>query len=1141
MANAKAQRTTIFGDDKPPLLCLSKSTPTIDNSFNRLERNNAPFLNNYLTPLYKQTLEGKSIYDKKGRRYTLLNNILYQDDTPVIYDVEDKHFEQTELNIPNNLLDFDISNDYTIDNNLYARLEWETLENKVTLKFNNRTVTSDKLYNDGVIIACRVRIINDEAYGIVVYKDDTDSLKYLIISDSLLQVRPLNFRTWQARTAASGTFANSSYNPVTLNPLIQIASLGGLVGFTIFSNYGSVMRPNEIGIYTAFIINNDIYELGNNLIPDNTNITQEIVTEHNSYAYTVVAAYTPTETRYAVSPDNGATFYKYDNDAIGELMSVPISFSPTYLGTIEIEGTVYNRYSYNWYSNTLQVNVTMSNPDGLSWKIILDGEESESTTNEGLIVSKVEEGFEPVILTYNTLQINWNGTVEDLINERNVYLTTETTTTGPVGWLVYPNAVMDNGLMYAIWTFANNTNTYANGSYFIHSGSLRNVTASGTDYIYTLLTRETTNANGWKMRSNSFTLLPNFISQSVRITNTSTPFDKQPESNYTAEFTNSNTADLLWKFGSVNNNLLTNYAGGNAADSYPIFAPGGYRASLNEHWNILPYITFDGKANNMAISYSKDSDSMGTIVSSWTDIMQNQYIKYNDSTIIYKDSLERLVRVDIKDKAIVSNIPGDRFILINTTSYYNLWDSELNRKFHYASDYNNRLKFGVTGNAVTEFANNAITRRLVGTGINESYQQINGKYKIASALFPALVLDKIDVEHFRAYGCTIPESRDALGIDVYYTNANNNYTYLSSGEPDTSSAYFDYQFTYYPFNIPHTGIRNEILDTTWSSTGYLYNPNILSKYIVGAANNDYIVNNRIAYPLVYYGNSSDPIMLYNLTGHLENVDVFFVLQGQFYGIMDDKLYSLVYIDGSISERDAIIDIRGMHYLGNTPSIAFFWSSTQRAFYSFTGDANLQPLFPGSKFDTVDYTGHYYEESSQSIWIPTNRGILVFSPKETYLLEDILDVKNIQFDEESTVHVERDEDTINYKYYPEEGFDSNHVILETSFFGVGAGQVSTIDRWDITLYNPYKVDLNGTLSLGVKSITDSMTTFETAPKEITKDKWDKESNSIRISYSPKLIKGQGIRLLVDSPWPITSIVPHTADQGYNQTTNKAFEI
>jgi hypothetical protein len=166
---------------------------------------------------------------------------------------------------------------------------------------------------------------------------------------------------------------------------------------------------------------------------------------------------------------------------------------------------------------------------------------------------------------------------------------------------------------------------------------------------------------------------------------------------------------------------------------------------------------------------------------------------------------------------------------------------------------------------------------------------------------------------------------------------------------------------------------------------------------------------------------------------------------------------------------------------------------------------------------------------------------VFSPKETYLLEDILDVKNIQFDEESTVHVERDEDTINYKYYPEEGFDSNHVILETSFFGVGAGQVSTIDRWDITLYNPYKVDLNGTLSLGVKSITDSMTTFETAPKEITKDKWDKESNSIRISYSPKLIKGQGIRLLVDSPWPITSIVPHTADQGYNQTTNKAFEI
>ena len=73
------------------------------------------------------------------------------------------------------------------------------------------------------------------------------------------------------------------------------------------------------------------------------------------------------------------------------------------------------------------------------------------------------------------------------------------------------------------------------------------------------------------------------------------------------------------------------------------------------------------------------------------------------------------------------------------------------------------------------------------------------------------------------------------------------------------------------------------------------------------------------------------------------------------------------------------------------------------------------------------------------------------------------------------------------------------------------------------------------------MTDVSTQSETKKLHINSNDWDKWSHSILLSYSPKLIKGQGIRLSVKSHSAIQKIVPHIMDNSTGTTTKGKFEI
>ena len=184
---------------------------------------------------------------------------------------------------------------------------------------------------------------------------------------------------------------------------------------------------------------------------------------------------------------------------------------------------------------------------------------------------------------------------------------------------------------------------------------------------------------------------------------------------------------------------------------------------------------------------------------------------------------------------------------------------------------------------------------------------------------------------------------------------------------------------------------------------------------------------------------------------------------------------------------------------------------------------------------VNFNGHWYDEMSQSIWVATDKGLLVFGQKNTFLFEQWTNVTNVQFSRDGITHITNDNDTINLTYYDTDGYEILPADLETSFYGIGSQEDTSIDRWDITLYaNNHKKD-ESYITVGVRSITDITVKSEEKTFKITPDMYDAWSNSILIRYPPKLMKGQGLRLYIKTPLTVARIVPHVMDMGTGTLT------
>lgn len=524
----------------------------------------------------------------------------------------------------------------------------------------------------------------------------------------------------------------------------------------------------------------------------------------------------------------------------------------------------------------------------------------------------------------------------------------------------------------------------------------------------------------------------------------------------------------------------------------------------------------------------------GILVCPWETVDDSVPWYADDNCCFYKDA-------DTKKWVFVEKVLGtgfsmveDRYLVLNTTSYWNCWDTLLNRKEHYASDWNNRVlhtndsylnnKDWVFATAHNTYPANS------GSGITSAYwPPIVEEGGTSVKVFIALPEDSESIELYEAYGLSkanVESGTTLTGamIPKYYRTV----TYGSLYEKDTiktldSNLVFNKEVANYPLTNVEVWQRN---------------PSIFAKWTYSGNNIDYFTDGRYGYQLTYSKGTTmntTPTLLSNLTGDVYNLTTVFVIQSMPYAVIDGKLYSLNYLDGKYQGMDCVLNIKGMQYVGAVPSIAFFYSPMNRCLYSFTGDCNLTKVKDAGAISKV--YGVWYNSSTQIIYMATDDGLYMLGDNCSYR-QEFFDVQSIYFLEDgSSVVVDYEDETykayhIYYDYA--EGRVTNQVRLDTGLYGCGDNKVFTIDKWSIELFS--KDHLNGEIKVRSFILNDKGN-IETEDNtfKVTKKDWDSEFDNLLINYTPSKNKGVGVGLKLLSDFAINDI---TASATVNQETQPA---
>lgn len=1160
--NQKAQKAQL---EFPLLLNMQEDRPAIHNDFRSVERMNAPYLNGMISPLYRQksSKNGPTIFDNQNNKYEIKDGALYKNENK-LFDIENRMFSVKEVEYPSDYICFDVDSDRNV---AYIKL----LENNsVEISYDNSTVVTNSLFLNGNILNSRIRIIGDTAIGVVIYIDDSSKIKCLYVNTKLnrrfQEEVEFCYTTPRANTSAAYNVSKREIDVTRVDPIIYISSpLSSVYAVSLITNYGEILNTKTEGFWTLVDYDDNgtrAYLYGQSFRPKNVTVpSTTLETKISSYNFSVNFS----TNIVAVPVYNDGTNWRYVDTQ--EIIPLDVNFNPVSTGTkVDIGGVEYTVFSARLCTSTCKVtsdvdflyekaaSLTVTMSGGLTSTESYTDNHCEVTINRDDWVN--QNGSIPTF-GITGLSINYDSTDYNVplsyLSSGNYYqIITQEETTEDVGFLIAPNVFLDTGKMYAFYTFnqwSDVTNSWSGGNVL----SQNNIIAESGYFTgidsneYTFTTDEFHKVDAYSIyaRSNSVGVGQWFYQNSSKYSyGTRTPYDlyisKNAEAQFSAsvkfvEYSNSNCHDMLYYAGTFPNSdyKFFPYATANSED-VAWFNVGGNRAKMNGKWNAIYYTSEDGVTSLSGFSYS-DNGKMGTLVTDWNSIDSDFYVISNDNFLIYRSSNGKLYEISVEDGNEISFLL-DRFIVVNTTSYWNCYDTISSKKYHYASDYNNRCKLGIKR---TEYQADPSLftqkdARLFMTGINASYT--NSGEAITSLLPSLTLLSHIlsDTYYIHLYESESPQNKDTQPIEVYAQASDEGEEYSIGGISTTAAKY---KYSIEPYTNELKFRDNRFIDLLYSGVSIIYTPSIFSKYINGAGNNDFVSSNDSYFPLLYL--NTQPLFMYNAIGEIKDVSAFFIIQGQYYAVIENKIYGMTYSGGLVATQDAIVDIKGMEFVGNTPTIAFFWSEKIRTFYSFTGDAALQSIFDSSKFSLENFKfRHYYDETTQSIYILTDKGILVIGPANTYLLEEYKNVENIQFIDKNT-YIISDDSYDCLVYYPTEDFEPLDVDMETSFYGIGNTESTTIDRWNITLYDSEMKERDVLLS--VRTLTDVSTKSESKTLHINKNDWDSWSHSALISYSPKLIKGQGVRLSIKSPVCIQKIVPHISDNSTGTTTNRKFEV
>lgn len=523
--------------------------------------------------------------------------------------------------------------------------------------------------------------------------------------------------------------------------------------------------------------------------------------------------------------------------------------------------------------------------------------------------------------------------------------------------------------------------------------------------------------------------------------------------------------------------------------------------------------------NNLlsGISYSNDETQIGTLVIDWLSVSKVLNVSENDIYYLNNRGLVQHIYVESENEVDYTVI-RDRFLVINTVSYDNCWDLKYNTTLHWASDWNDRFfeGFAVPSQLkITESNTKTLERTVVNSIVsmasaqNANFEMTLGR-SISSAVFSPEILSNVSLVKKN-----ILRGETTEAIDFYQADEGLVVIYNTS-----------YKNRVFYKDVNLEGALYPVSDS--SSSSIMYNPNIFTRFVRTYNNNDMMINDNIAYPLMKY--NGDIIMLALLTKGLENMQNIFVLQTLYYGIGDGKIWEIYYDNNTITNYQAIIDVNGMTYLGQLPTEALFWSPLNRSIYSFTGDAILKQLWHCNDISVIYNT--FYNPATQELFISTDIGLLCVSNSYTYLLDDIYNVENMYFYNDSFYvdgHLaDNTEVYIKVSYEHQTDMDGK-VHIATKYFGSIENQKIHINAVYFKLYNDYTSNTPKVFKIRETTVTDKSTTTDW--KECNID-WDADKWGY-VRYQPKYQRGSSISFEVESDAPIISM-----SVGYNPIDENA---
>ena len=580
-------------------------------------------------------------------------------------------------------------------------------------------------------------------------------------------------------------------------------------------------------------------------------------------------------------------------------------------------------------------------------------------------------------------------------------------------------------------------------------------------------------------------------------------------------------------------------------ESIPISSGGHFQGGLMTTIDDTFRVLYHGGVLQ-AVSIADDTETIGTLLCGMSEIDEAGPVSYKKtvrssdnvsySELYYKDSKswvritatstpERLGSAGNNPDPIKPNfartfqILNDRYILLNTSVYFNCFDTVDKKWYHFASDYNDRCIFTFESN------NDDVPQNLAeylsgcenwyfATAQGANYETLNRPF-ISTLFSPyvSAVPKKVKITKTVVQACYTPDEED---VDLYrgkQADVGNapDYIYSQTGLIGGGSSTNT--------NEVSTSYQNQKLVDTNYAFSFTLTPSIFAKFISGFINQGIIVDNNHSY-LQVFANTTKPVFAVNFVSQLEGVEAAFIIQGQYFAVISGSIYRY---DPATSAISAVVNIGDMTLLGYTPYQALFFSKTNRTIYTFVGDNTLSFLTQADEIEQI-YSS-VYNPNTCSIYVLASSGIYIFGNDQLLRLDVLGYTKGYSLGLGAAFVSGTDTMFISYTKDNKPSWVQNDmeiipIELETKFYGYGNSVKAVNDCVYLRLYDE---DMKaGKVEVSSKTLNEISKVSQKKEFLITKDMWDKESKTVFLRYQPQNQAATGFSVRIKSPFAIATL-------------------